>query len=88
MPRNDASSRFSSMTGSSTDSARSSITVKPLPSIPISALSSGGGGGGAGGGSLSNITNIISNASRSASHGSRRAAPSRLKTDDNGQLAR
>ncbi|KAK0668278.1 hypothetical protein QBC41DRAFT_322303 [Cercophora samala] len=78
MPRNDASSRFSSMTGSSTDSARSNITVKPLPSLPPSASSS----------SPFAAPNQTSNASRSASHGSRRAAPSRLKTDENGQLSR
>ncbi|KAK3341208.1 hypothetical protein B0T25DRAFT_334445 [Lasiosphaeria hispida] len=64
MARNDTSSRFSSMTGSSTDSARSSITVKPLPPTPTSAAAG--------------------HASRSASHASRRAAPSRLKTDENG----
>ncbi|KAK0657195.1 protein phosphatase 2C [Cercophora newfieldiana] len=69
MGRNDGS-RFSSMTSSSTDSARSSVTVKPLPSTPSSASAT------------------PPNASRSASHGSRRAAPSRLKTDDNIQLTR
>ncbi|KAK4181015.1 phosphatase 2C-domain-containing protein [Triangularia setosa] len=79
MPRNDASSRFSSMTGSSTDSARSNITVKPLPSLPTSVSSSSSPFAG---------PSQSSNASRSASHGSRRAAPSRLKTDENGQLSR
>ncbi|KAK1755110.1 adenylate cyclase [Echria macrotheca] len=69
MGRNDAGSRFSSMTGSSTDSARSSITVKPLPSTPTSSSSA-------------------TNASRSHVHGSRRAAPSRLKTDESGSLTR
>ncbi|KAI6373931.1 hypothetical protein MCOR25_003318 [Pyricularia grisea] len=35
MTRNDALSRFSSITSSSTDSAHSTATVKPLPSTPI-----------------------------------------------------
>ncbi|KAK4231772.1 adenylate cyclase encoded by the PaAC protein [Podospora fimiseda] len=74
MPRNDASSRFSSMTGSSTDSARSNITVKPLPLPPVSP-------------SL-NINNANPQRSNSASHASRRAAPSRLKTDENSQFTR
>ncbi|KAK0618481.1 hypothetical protein B0T17DRAFT_496197 [Bombardia bombarda] len=76
MTRNEARSRFSSMTGSSTDSARSSITVKPLPLTPTSASPT------------PSSTTVTSNASRSASHGSRRAAPSRLKTDENGNIAR
>ncbi|KAK3382340.1 phosphatase 2C-domain-containing protein [Lasiosphaeria ovina] len=75
MTRNEAGSRFSSMTGSSTDSARSSITVKPLPLTPTSPSSAVGPGG-------------DSNASRFTSHGARRAAPSRLKTDENGNLIR
>ncbi|KAK0632139.1 adenyl cyclase [Immersiella caudata] len=70
MGKNDGS-RFSSMTSSSTDSARSNITVKPLPSTPSGASAAS-----------PNAT------SRSASHGSRRAAPSRLKTDENSQLTR
>ncbi|KAM7197790.1 adenylate cyclase [Naviculisporaceae sp. PSN 640] len=70
MTRHDPISRFSSMTGSSTDSGRSSITVKPLPNTPTSASPA-----------------ILNTTSRSASHGSRRAAPSRLKTDESGYLA-
>ncbi|KAL8342708.1 hypothetical protein RB601_004808 [Gaeumannomyces tritici] len=37
MTRNDALSRFSSVTSTSTDSARSTATVKPLPSTPAAA---------------------------------------------------
>ncbi|KAM7224583.1 adenylate cyclase [Rhypophila decipiens] len=72
MTRHDPGSRFSSMTGSSTDSGRSSITVKPLPQTPTSA---------------SSAIHSSSTTSRSASHGSRRAAPTRLKTDESGHLA-
>ncbi|KAK4236281.1 hypothetical protein C8A03DRAFT_35815 [Achaetomium macrosporum] len=75
MPRADDTSRLSSMTGSSTDSARSSITVKPLPATPTTP-------------SLPNAAGAGSNGARVAPHGSRRAAPSRLKTDDNGNLIR
>ncbi|AEO70097.1 uncharacterized protein THITE_2121046 [Thermothielavioides terrestris NRRL 8126] len=75
MPRADDSSRFSSMTGSSTDSARSSITVKPLPLTPTTP-------------SLPTAPCPGNNGSRFAPHGSRRAAPSRLKTDDNGSFVR
>ncbi|KAK3394424.1 phosphatase 2C-domain-containing protein [Podospora didyma] len=84
MTRNDAGSRFSSMTGSSTDSARSSITVKPLPLTPTTpsttttaSISIYGPGG------------DHHATSRSTPHpSSRRAAPSRLKTDENGILIR
>ncbi|KAK4147904.1 phosphatase 2C-domain-containing protein [Dichotomopilus funicola] len=79
MSRPDDTARFSSMTGSSTDSGRSSITVKPLPGTPVSPSLTSPTGTGAGTGN---------NASRFAPHGSRRAAPSRLKTDENGNLTR
>ncbi|KAL2136260.1 hypothetical protein VTI74DRAFT_4693 [Chaetomium olivicolor] len=76
MPQPNDGSRFSSMTGSSTDSARSSITAKPLPLTPTTP-------------SLPNVSGSGYNASsRFAQHGSRRAAPSRLKTDDSGSLGR
>ncbi|KAJ4290661.1 hypothetical protein N0V88_006408 [Collariella sp. IMI 366227] len=77
MPRPDKSSRFSSMTGSSTDSARSSITVKPLPSTPTIP-------------SLPNPSASGPNASSRlfAPLASRRAPPSRLKMDDGGNPTR
>ncbi|KAL2165456.1 hypothetical protein VTH06DRAFT_754 [Thermothelomyces fergusii] len=76
MPRPDETSRFSSMTGSSTDSGRSSITVKPLPASPTSpSLPSSPGASG-------------SSASRYGPHGSRRAAPSCLNTDEAGNPTR
>ncbi|KAL2023494.1 hypothetical protein VTK56DRAFT_2490 [Thermocarpiscus australiensis] len=78
MPRVDDSSRFSSMTGSSTDSVRSSITVKPLPSAPTTPSIPG----------APNAAAPNGNASRFATHASRRQAPSRLKTDENGSLLR
>ncbi|KAK3329296.1 phosphatase 2C-domain-containing protein [Apodospora peruviana] len=83
MTRNDPGSRFSSMTGSSTDSGRSSITVKPLPSTPTSATAAAAA-------SNFNSNGAATNPSRSGSapHSSRRAAPSRLKTDESGHLAR
>ncbi|KAK3942172.1 adenylate cyclase [Diplogelasinospora grovesii] len=84
MTRHDAGSRFSSMTGSSTDSARSSITVKPLPATPTTATSAGSSSNNTNSNGSSNGTST----DRSASHGSRRAAPSRLKTDENGNLMR
>ncbi|KAK4032391.1 phosphatase 2C-domain-containing protein [Parachaetomium inaequale] len=73
MPRADDSARFSSMTGSSTDSGRSSITVKPLPLTPTTP-------------SLPNFAG--NNAPRFAPHGSRRAAPSRLNMDESGNPIR
>ncbi|KAL2198989.1 phosphatase 2C-domain-containing protein [Corynascus similis CBS 632.67] len=75
MPRPDETSRFSSMTGSSTDSGRSSITVKPLPVTPTSP-------------SLPNLNGTGNNASRFAPHGSRRAPPSRLKMDESANPTR
>ncbi|KAL2260067.1 hypothetical protein VTK26DRAFT_6040 [Humicola hyalothermophila] len=75
MPRFDNSS-FSSMTGSSTDSARSSVTLKPLPSSPTASPLS------------QNSTSASGNASRFGSNGSRRGAPSRLRTDESGNLSR
>ncbi|KAK4156899.1 phosphatase 2C-domain-containing protein [Chaetomidium leptoderma] len=75
MPRPDETARFSTTTGSSTDSARSSITVKPLPLTPTTP-------------SLPNFAGAGTNVSRFAPHGSRRAAPSRLKTDESGNLVR
>ncbi|KAJ9164834.1 hypothetical protein NKR19_g983 [Coniochaeta hoffmannii] len=44
MTRNEPSSRFSSVTSSSTDTARSSATVKPLPATPIATTPSPSGG--------------------------------------------
>ncbi|KAH8891918.1 PP2C-domain-containing protein [Thozetella sp. PMI_491] len=76
MTRNEPASRFSSITSSSTDSASSSVTVKPLPSIPTSSTSPPGSNAAAG------------NGLKSYGPSSRRAAPSRLKTDENGHLVR
>ncbi|KAH6853445.1 phosphatase 2C-domain-containing protein [Chaetomium sp. MPI-CAGE-AT-0009] len=75
MPRTDDNARFSSMTGSSTDSGKSSITVKPLPLTPTTP-------------SHTNFATAGNNASRFAPPTSRRAAPSRLKTDETGNLIR
>ncbi|AEO53222.1 hypothetical protein MYCTH_2294267 [Thermothelomyces thermophilus ATCC 42464] len=77
MPQPDETSRFSSMTGSSTDSGRSSITAKPLPATPTSP-------------SLPNPPGAAgnNNASRHGPHGSRWVAPSRLKTDEGGNPTR
>ncbi|KAK4136719.1 PP2C-domain-containing protein [Trichocladium antarcticum] len=69
MPRPDESSRFSSMTGSSTDSARSNTTAKPLPRTPTAPAPP-------------NIAGANGNASRFAPHRSGR--PSRLHIDDSG----
>nr|CAP09208.1 putative adenylate cyclase [Sordaria macrospora] len=92
MTRNEGGSRFSSLMGSSTDSARSSITAKPL--VPLTPTSSVGSSTTrppsppqAGSSSSSGSQNGQQNVSRSASQGSRRPAPTRLKTDDGTQFA-
>ena len=76
--RTEPGSRFSTLTSTSTDSGRSTATVKPLPSAP----------------DLSGPDEARSNSkpslSSSSSHtmSSRRGAPTRLKTDEKGNLAR
>jgi adenylate cyclase len=75
MPQTDDTSRFSSMTGSSTDSGKSNITVKPLPLTPTTP-------------SLPNFGAAGNNAYRFAPPPSRRAAPSRLKTEEGGNPIR
>ncbi|CAK7201063.1 hypothetical protein SEUCBS139899_003764 [Sporothrix eucalyptigena] len=78
MTRNEAASRVSSVTSSSTDSGRSSVTIKPLPSTPAASSLV----------SLPSITSpdntrspSTSSLRHSSSVGSRRGPPSRLKTD-------
>ncbi|KAK2073031.1 hypothetical protein P8C59_007343 [Phyllachora maydis] len=67
MAQNEASSRLSSVTSSSTDSARSSLTVKPLPRpLPIAPSTAEADG----------------SSQSAAQPSSRRAAPSRLNTDE------
>ncbi len=80
MTRIEAGSRISSLTSTSTDSARSTATVrpsKPLPSTP---------GPDADDDHDRRAWTPASPDDDSQSLGSRRAAPSRLKTDENGKL--
>ncbi|TPX08907.1 uncharacterized protein E0L32_009611 [Thyridium curvatum] len=74
MARNDAASRIGSVASSSTDSARSAATVKPLPATPSS--------------SNSLDTKSKTKINKDDSLASRRpGAPSQLKRDENGKLA-
>ncbi|OAA60984.1 adenylate cyclase [Niveomyces insectorum RCEF 264] len=77
MTRNDAASRISSMTSSSTDSGRSSATIKPLPSTPTPSNNNGSG-----------PADDARGLRHSSSVSSRRGPPSRLRTDDHGGLLR
>ncbi|KAL2270932.1 hypothetical protein VTJ83DRAFT_303 [Remersonia thermophila] len=74
MPRPDNTSRFSSMTGSSTDSASSNITVKPLPAIPTSPTSPTL--------PLQHTGSSNNASSRFAPYTTRRGPPSRVRTDE------
>jgi hypothetical protein len=77
MPRPDDSARFSTMTGSSTDSGRSSITVKPLPKTPTSPSLP-----------LQQPSPASNNASSRFAPYTTRRAPSRLKTDESANASR
>ena len=70
--RTEAGSRFSSLTSTSTDSGRSTATVKPLPSTP----------------DVPTSDDTRSKLSSSNSMSSRRGAPTRLKTDEKGTVVR
>lgn len=72
MTRHEPTSRLSSVTSSSTDSARSGATLKPLPSTPAATTSSSRSG---------------SSSNRHAGS-SKRGTPMRLKTDENGTQGR
>ncbi|KJR85782.1 adenylate cyclase [Sporothrix schenckii 1099-18] len=79
MTRNEAASRMSSVTSASTDSGRSSVTVKPLPSTPIPTASPSLRG-------ASPSPEDGRGLRHTASVDSRRGPPSRLRTDDNANL--